>query len=271
MASDLSDDTRFCLKLVNAPTSTGNFPFPGVTDASTKKLVEKLKENYIHNNAFFGGIIFHKCAFISSASWPVELIVHVLVMSWIIFSRSGQSAQLQMLWMKFTRLTTIRRRSSQALSQSRMRTSWSTSATHSKLAFISTPRSFHQFASRYYSAFITYFCKALSEASISEVLQRFLFSPQYNANPNLLFHKAELNEGDKHPEMLARFLSGVLHPMIHVGFGAEFGIVQQVAEGSLHPLMVHSRYSKYHYRARANRHTPGLPNEYDTSLPLSNR
>jgi hypothetical protein len=60
-SADLFDDTRFCLDLINPPTSAGNFPLPGASEASQKKLVEKLKENYISNNAFFDGTIFHKC------------------------------------------------------------------------------------------------------------------------------------------------------------------------------------------------------------------
>jgi hypothetical protein len=60
MSAALSDDHHICLELITPPTSTGNLPLPGASDASRKKLVEKLKENYIHNNAFFAGTVFHK-------------------------------------------------------------------------------------------------------------------------------------------------------------------------------------------------------------------
>ena len=32
-------------------------------------------------------------------------------------------------------------------------------------------------------------------------------------------------------KMLSRFLAGVLHPLIHVGYGAEFGLLGMFAEG----------------------------------------
>lgn len=36
----------------------------------------------------------------------------------------------------------------------------------------------------------------------------------------------------KQPQMLNRLLSGVLHPLIHVGYGCEFGSPGMVAEGN---------------------------------------
>lgn len=54
------DDTQLCLSLINAPTSTGNLVLPGVSADSTSVLVEKLKHNFLHNNAFFAGKVFHK-------------------------------------------------------------------------------------------------------------------------------------------------------------------------------------------------------------------
>lgn len=38
-------------------------------------------------------------------------------------------------------------------------------------------------------------------------------------------------EGAQQPEMLNRFLEILLHPIIHVGYGAEFGIPGMIAEG----------------------------------------
>lgn len=36
----------------------------------------------------------------------------------------------------------------------------------------------------------------------------------------------------KQPQMLNRFLDGLMHPMIHVGHGLEFGLPGTVAEGA---------------------------------------
>lgn len=46
-------DTELVLSLINAPTSTGNLFLPGISAASTAVLIEKLKHNYLHNDAFF--------------------------------------------------------------------------------------------------------------------------------------------------------------------------------------------------------------------------
>ena len=54
------EDTQLCLSLINAPTSTGNLVLPGASAESTAVLVEKLKHNFLHHHAFFGGKGFHK-------------------------------------------------------------------------------------------------------------------------------------------------------------------------------------------------------------------
>jgi len=38
--------------------------------------------------------------------------------------------------------------------------------------------------------------------------------------------------GGVQPEMLNRFLDAILHPMIHVGYGFEFGLPGMVVEGT---------------------------------------
>ena len=47
------EDTALVLSLINAPTSSGNLFLPGISAASTSILVEKLKHNYLYNDAFF--------------------------------------------------------------------------------------------------------------------------------------------------------------------------------------------------------------------------
>jgi hypothetical protein len=58
-----------------------------------------------------------------------------------------------------------------------------------------------------------------------------LFSPSSNITPGISHDKQQLKEGEKHPEMLGRLMAGGFHPLIHVGYGAEFGVKQQIAEG----------------------------------------
>lgn len=42
---------------------------------------------------------------------------------------------------------------------------------------------------------------------------------------------ANFVSGAKHPEMLNRFMEGLLHPLIHTGFGVEFSLPGTFAEG----------------------------------------
>lgn len=77
----------------------------------------------------------------------------------------------------------------------------------------------------YYNAYIQYFHRVVLEsgATISDILEKYLFSEHYNIRKSM--------QGAQQPEMLNRFLEILLHPIIHVGYGAEFGIPGMVAEG----------------------------------------
>ena len=73
-----------------------------------------------------------------------------------------------------------------------------------------------------------YFCKALSTLLPAEVIDKYVFSSAYNYNANLS------PAAEQQPAMLDRFLAGVMHPLIHAGYGIEFGITQQIADGLAH-------------------------------------
>jgi hypothetical protein len=53
-------------------------------------------------------------------------------------------------------------------------------------------------------------------------VEKYVFSQQANFDPE--------NEQIP-PQFLNRFVSGLLHPMIHVGYGLEFGLLGTLAEG----------------------------------------
>ncbi|KLO05052.1 hypothetical protein SCHPADRAFT_947215 [Schizopora paradoxa] len=86
-----------------------------------------------------------------------------------------------------------------------------------------------------YNAYLNFFSYTLAEkdVDIGEVLERFIFSEKYN------FDKTSKGDDKPHPEMLNRFLAGLLHPIIHTGYGVEFGLRGILAEGlamaSVHP------------------------------------
>lgn len=72
---------------------------------------------------------------------------------------------------------------------------------------------------------MNFFTCYFREKGISSSLEEFIFSPKANlgTNPQLAF--------DEQPQMLNRLLSGILHPMIHSGYGAEFNLLGMVIEG----------------------------------------
>ena len=66
----------------------------------------------------------------------------------------------------------------------------------------------------------------MKENGFSLALEQFVFSVRANIgmNSNLPI--------EQQPQMLNRFFSGALHPFIHTGCGAEFGLPGLLVEGS---------------------------------------
>ncbi|KAF8881611.1 hypothetical protein BD779DRAFT_1675363 [Infundibulicybe gibba] len=81
----------------------------------------------------------------------------------------------------------------------------------------------------YYDAYLQFFKEAVREKGTKAVLEEYVFSPQANFVQD---------KGDKQPEMLSRFVGGLLHPFIHAGYGTEFGLPGMVMEG-LSQMAVH--------------------------------
>ncbi|KAF8840460.1 hypothetical protein BDN67DRAFT_951623 [Paxillus ammoniavirescens] len=86
---------------------------------------------------------------------------------------------------------------------------------------------------QYYNAYLRYFQGIMLEpgVGIPSVLEKYLFSDNYNLRYP--------QQGKQQPQMLNRFLEILLHPIIHVGYGAEFGLPGLIAEGlawtAVHP------------------------------------
>ncbi|KAG2151107.1 uncharacterized protein EDB93DRAFT_1240158 [Suillus bovinus] len=75
----------------------------------------------------------------------------------------------------------------------------------------------------FYAAYKTFFSKVIKERGLSATLEEYIFSKKYNF--------MEGRDASVQPVMLARFLGGLFHAFIHVGYGAEFGIPGMVVEG----------------------------------------
>ncbi|KAG1880778.1 hypothetical protein F4604DRAFT_486260 [Suillus subluteus] len=91
---------------------------------------------------------------------------------------------------------------------------------------------------RFYSAYSDFFAHELGKKGFARTFGEYIFAPSAN-------YLAELRpEGDGQPEMLTRFIGGLLHPLIHTGYGAEFGLLGMSAEGlamtAVHPAKVHA-------------------------------
>jgi len=65
--------------------------------------------------------------------------------------------------------------------------------------------------------------KSIETNGVGATLDEYIFSKKYNFVEGLGV--------SSQPAMLVRFLAGVIHPLIHTGYGAEFGIPGIVAEG----------------------------------------
>lgn len=69
---------------------------------------------------------------------------------------------------------------------------------------------------RFYDAYVNFYTDFARKHGIDKTLETFIFSKKYNTGS---------------AEMLSRFLSGLLHPMIHAGYGAEFSLPVMLVEG----------------------------------------
>ncbi|KAJ6450365.1 hypothetical protein C8R45DRAFT_1224100 [Mycena sanguinolenta] len=70
--------------------------------------------------------------------------------------------------------------------------------------------------SHMYPDYLAFFSAEIATHGVPGALERYVFSPEANGNGTM---------------MLARFVSGLLHPMIQAGFGIEFGQDAYIADG----------------------------------------
>lgn len=70
-----------------------------------------------------------------------------------------------------------------------------------------------------------------------------MFSEKYNFQ--------EGRNASTQPEMLARLFEGLVHPLIHVGYGVEFGLKGMITEGMLKAVREHEDYPKLGFQGLA--------------------
>ncbi|KAJ7578005.1 hypothetical protein C8J56DRAFT_836198, partial [Mycena floridula] len=77
---------------------------------------------------------------------------------------------------------------------------------------------------RFWKAYNDFFKNLVEKEGVDAVIEEYIFSQKANFHPSL-------KAGQKHPQMFDRFLASLLHPMIHLGYGAEFSLPGMVVEG----------------------------------------
>lgn len=98
--------------------------------------------------------------------------------------------------------------------------------------------------SSYWDAYLEFFSSVLLEKGAAATIEKYIFSPQANVE--------EPAEGKPPMQMLSRFLAGLLHPLIHTGYGAEFGLLGMVAEGEILDMTLNSVAHHVGYRPCAD-------------------
>ncbi|KAI0667401.1 hypothetical protein C8Q78DRAFT_982173 [Trametes maxima] len=83
----------------------------------------------------------------------------------------------------------------------------------------------------FYNSYLEYFRTVLRIKDVTDVLEEYIFSAKANVGGAGVVGE---------PQMLNRFYSALVHPMIHTGCGLEFGLLGLVAEGlaqtAVHPV-----------------------------------
>ncbi|KAG5637382.1 hypothetical protein H0H81_004759 [Sphagnurus paluster] len=120
---------------------------------------------------------------------------------------------------------------------------------------------------RYYGGYLAFFTHVIREHGIAPVLEQYIFSKDMNIDPS--------SEKSKKPDMFNRFVGGLIHPLIHIGYGLEFCLPGMVAEGlaetAVH-LSAHIPHDFFQYEASVEDTLARLhvsPSHHSTSTPPS--
>lgn len=87
--------------------------------------------------------------------------------------------------------------------------------------------------SRYYQSYLKFFTELVLSQGPGAVLEEFVLSKEANVVPA---------KGKDRPDTLNRYLGGFLHPLIHSGYGAEFGQLGMWAEGTFFLVLLGRAY-----------------------------
>ncbi|KAH6905271.1 hypothetical protein BKA70DRAFT_1226035 [Coprinopsis sp. MPI-PUGE-AT-0042] len=182
-----------------APAKLSPPRLPGISPQSTEALKEVLKDNHQRWHVFFNDLGFHNHA------------AHRAIALWAI----GAPGDV-------------------------INAGYQKDLTYEKPAIQSpapiTDENFdeHLGDDKYYSGYVEFFAEYIEKNGMGKAMEDWVYSARANLGKGF----ANLPK-DQQPRMLARFISGVIHPLIHTGYGAEFGLPGMMAEG-LAQCAVHS-------------------------------
>ncbi|KAJ7689922.1 hypothetical protein B0H17DRAFT_1065686 [Mycena rosella] len=170
------------------PLKPGLVNLPGATPASAALVVELLREDFRAHHCFFNDLLFHDhlshhILSLHDLGAPIECIQAMYDM---------EAAMQRPLHPKGTPETT------------------------NKITEENWTGSLGEKHANMYPDYLAFFSSEIVKHGVTDVLERYLFSPEANGNGSL---------------MLARFLGGVVHPIIQAGYGIEFGQDFVVAQG----------------------------------------
>ena len=195
--------------------------FPGSDPESTDTLIRTLSHNHLSWHIFFNFKRFQKFV---RKSHKYSSLTFRTAMQPIICYASGPWAPVVISWtpsMRFTMNSSDQHPNHLGLS--RVKTTVGTSVMKSKKFFGPFDPGLQE--CRYYSAFLAFFKSELLEKGLSECLEEYVLSSAANLAP------IDVHDG-KHPGMLSRLIAVIFHALIHVGYGAEFGLLGLSAEGT---------------------------------------
>jgi hypothetical protein len=75
-----------------------------------------------------------------------------------------------------------------------------------------------------------FFEESIEKDGVTHTLEEYLFGTSANVGSDWEGMFSSGSSGPQ-PRMLGRFFSGVVHPLIHTGYGLEFGLPGMMAEG----------------------------------------
>ncbi|KAF8994946.1 hypothetical protein BDQ17DRAFT_1311205 [Cyathus striatus] len=80
----------------------------------------------------------------------------------------------------------------------------------------------------YYDSYLKFFIDEVRTKGAAASLEEYVFS-------------VDANVGNEEPAMVSRFVDGLVHPLIHTGYGFEFGMPGMVAEGLAQTAVHHTK------------------------------